>query len=149
MTPPPESSGGGGGLVVVFGRVLLSRLTQNFGSGPTSTSFSEKKQTQGKGIDHTSAHIHVVQTARYERRCLRRFLRGSDSIPFGFWLFFCVHVRFWLINWGNQPYTSRNQCTVPPGGNQLKNPLLQRRSSSFCLRCIIRRNIIWSWCPSF
>ena len=68
--------------------------------------------------------------------------------PVRFWLFFCVHDRFRPINWGNQRYTYRNQFTVSPRGTQLKNPLLHRRSSSFCPRCIIRRKIIWS-CPSF
>ena len=97
---------------------------------------------------------HLLRTgmlfqAGYLHDLLGRFLCGSDFIPFDL-DFFCVHVRFWMINWGNQPYTFWNQSAVSERYTAQKSASLyiRRRSSSFCPRCIIRRKIIWS-CASF
>ena len=66
----------------------------------------------------------------------------ADLILFGSIGLCVVYVRFWPINRGNKPCASRNESRVSPRGTQLKNPLLQRRSSSFCPRCIFRRKIV-------
>ena len=63
------------------------------------------------------------------RICFSRFDFGLSVID----------VRFWPMNRGNQPYFSRNESKVSSRDIQLKNTLLQRGISSFCPRCIIRR----------
>ena len=78
----------------------------------------------------------LVSKTRYEIPDVKADLCGSDFIRLDSGLsLFCV--RFWTIIGRSQSYAFRNESRVSPTVIQLKNPLLQRHSSSFCPRFII------------